>query len=141
MPPSCSRAIRSQSPWPTGRVLSIPATVTRIAGELDPKTRMMLAEIDLPNTRDTIIPGSYLQVTFKAPEQKNLSIPSEALVVRGGKYFVPVIADSTIHYQPVAVGSNDGVHVAIVSGITTGDVVGLNVSPEIQEGQKVRIQM
>ncbi len=121
--------------------VKIKASVTRIAGELDPKTRMMLAEIDLPNTTDPIIPGSYLQVTFQAPEQKNLSIPSEALVVRGGKYFVPVIIDSAIHYQPIVVDNNNGVRVTITSGINIGDVVGISVSPELQEGQKVRVQM
>ena len=120
--------------------VKIKASVTRIAGELDPKTRMMLAEIDLPNTQDPIIPGSYLQVTFQAPEQKNLTIPSEALVVRGGKYFVPVIVDSTIHYQPITVADNNGVRVSVTSGIKMGDVVGISVSPELAEGQKIRVQ-
>jgi membrane fusion protein (multidrug efflux system) len=121
--------------------LKIAASVTRIAGELDPKTRMMLTEIDLPNVKDAIIPGSYLQVSFQAPEQKNLTIPSEALVVRGGKYFVPVINNNTIHYQPVTVDNNNGVRVSILSGINTGDVVGISVSPEVAEGQNVRVQL
>lgn len=121
--------------------MKIKASVTRVAGELDPKTRMMLAEIDLPNTEDPIIPGSYLQVTFPAPEQKNLSVPSEALVIRGGKYFVPLISkDSTIHYQPVVIDNNDGVRVSVVNGVQQGDLVGISVSAELPEGQKVRIQ-
>ena len=122
--------------------MKVQASVTRIAGELDPKTRMMLVEIDLPNTNNEIIPGSYLQVTFKAPEKKNLTMPSEALVIRGGKPFVPLIGpDSVLHYRPVVVENNDGVHVSVVSGIQTGDMVGISVSPELNEGQKVRIQM
>ncbi len=121
--------------------MKIKAGITRIAGELDPKTRMMLAEIDLPNTKDPIIPGSYLQVTFQAPVQKNISIPSEALVVRGGKYFAPVIVNGTIHYQPIQVDNNNGVKVSILNGINKGDTVGVNVSPELAEGQKVRVQM
>jgi RND family efflux transporter MFP subunit len=122
--------------------MKIKATVTRIAGELDPKTRMMLVEIDLPNKGDSIIPGSYLQVNFQAPAQKNLSIPSEAMVIRGGKYFVPVIgADSILHYNPVTIGANDGVHTSILSGISTGDIIGVNVSPELPDGQKVRPQL
>ena len=120
--------------------VKIKAGITRVAGELDPKTRMMLAEIDLPNTENPIIPGSYLQVTFQAQAQENLTIPSEALVVRGGKYFVPLItADKTIHYQPIVVKSNDGVHVSVLSGINKGDVIGISVSPELPEGQKVRL--
>lgn len=120
--------------------LKIKASITRIAGELDPKTRMMLAEIDLRND-DNIIPGSYLQVTFKAPETKFLTIPSEAVVIRGGKFFVPVInSSSELHYQPVVINSNDGIHAAIASGINVGDIVGVNVSPELADGQKVSVQ-
>jgi membrane fusion protein, multidrug efflux system len=117
------------------------ATVTRVAGELDPKTRMMLAEIDVTNDKRELIPGSYLQVNLQTPDQQTLAIPSEALVVRGGKYFVPMI-DSIhqLHYQPVSVGKNDGAFVSILSGVKKGDVIGLNVSPELKENQKVKLQ-
>jgi len=122
--------------------VKINATVTRIAGELDPKTRMMLVEIDLPNKDDNIIPGSYLQVSFQPPVKKDLTVPSEAVVIRGGNYFIPLIGtDSTIHYQPVTLGTNDGVHTAILSGINKGDIIGVNVSAELPEGQKVRVQL
>jgi membrane fusion protein (multidrug efflux system) len=117
------------------------ARVTRIAGELDPKTRMMLVEIDVANAKRELIPGSYLQVTVPAPDQKTMAIPAEALVVRGGKYFVPMV-DSLhqLHYQPVTIGKNDGTFVTIVSGIQKGDLIGLNVSPELAENQKVKLQ-
>ncbi len=118
------------------------ATVTRIAGELDPKTRMMLAEIDLSNKDNSIIPGSYLQVSFKALPKKFLTIPSEALVVKGGKFFVAMISSSNeLHYKPVEINKNDGVHVSIISGISDGDLIGLNLSPELSEGQKVNVQL
>ena len=117
------------------------ATVTRVAGELDPKTRMMLAEIDVTNDRRDLIPGSYLQVNLQTPHQQTLAIPSEALVVRGGKYFVPRIDSAhQLHYQPVTVGKNDGAFVSILGGIQRGDVIGLNVSPELKENQKVKLQ-
>ncbi|MDR3713713.1 MAG: efflux RND transporter periplasmic adaptor subunit [Puia sp.] len=122
--------------------LQIKAKISRISGELDPKTRMMLVEIDIPNAKREIIPGSYLQVTLPQQEKKNLSIPSEALVIRSGKYFVPVLDSlSQLHYRPVIVGKNDGANVTILNGIQNGDVVGLNVSPELPENQKVKVQL
>jgi multidrug efflux pump subunit AcrA (membrane-fusion protein) len=39
--------------------------VTRIAGALDPATRTMRVEIDLPNPNQTLRPGMYAQVTLK----------------------------------------------------------------------------
>jgi multidrug efflux pump subunit AcrA (membrane-fusion protein) len=43
---------------------TIHGTVTRIAAALDPATRTMRAEIDLPNPNETLRPGMYAQVTL-----------------------------------------------------------------------------
>lgn len=116
------------------------AAITRIAGELDPKTRMMLVEIDIPNKDNSIIPGSYVQVTLSAPKSDKLVIPSTALVIRRNKYYVAVIdKDSTIHYHPIVAGNNDGTNLAITSGVSAGDVVALNVGDNLNEGEKVRV--
>ncbi len=121
--------------------VKISATITRISGELDPKTRMELVEIDLANKDNAIIPGSYVQVTLQAPKSDKLTLPSEALVVRKAGYYIAVIdKDSTIHYRPIVAGNNDGVQLAVVSGVSAGDVVALNVGDNLTEGQKVRIQ-
>jgi len=122
--------------------LKIPASITRISGELDPKTRMMLVELDLPNKDETIIPGSYVQVHLDKAIGNDLSVPSEALIIRGKSYFIPVIGmDSAIHYQPVTIANNDGVHATVLSGIQKGELIGINISPSVSEGQKVRIQL
>jgi multidrug efflux pump subunit AcrA (membrane-fusion protein) len=46
---------------------TITASVTRIATALDPSTRTMRVEIDLPNPEEKLLPGMYAQVTFSAP--------------------------------------------------------------------------
>jgi membrane fusion protein, multidrug efflux system len=121
--------------------VKIKAAITRIAGELDPKTRMMLTEIDLSNTNNQIIPGSYVQVHILSPAKSQLEIPREALVVRDGKYFVCMIgADTTIHSQQVKIGANSGDKITILEGITETEALALNVGAQLAEGQKVRIQ-
>ena len=47
--------------------LVITATVTRISMSLDPATRTMRAEIDLPNAEEKLRPGMYAQVTLTLP--------------------------------------------------------------------------
>jgi RND family efflux transporter MFP subunit len=47
---------------PTGQTLH--NTVTRVAGALDPTTRTMRVEIDLPNPDESLLPGMYAQVTL-----------------------------------------------------------------------------
>lgn len=123
--------------------VNIKATITRISGELDPKTRMELVEVDLPNRENAIIPGSYVNVSLKLPTagSGHLQVPAEALVIKDKKTFVPVIqADSTIVYKPVKAGDNDGVNVTILDGIQSGDLIGLNIGAGYNNGQKVRVQ-
>jgi multidrug efflux pump subunit AcrA (membrane-fusion protein) len=50
---------------PTGQ--TVRNTVTRIAGALDPTTRTMRIEIDLPNSDELLLPGMYAQVTLSSP--------------------------------------------------------------------------
>lgn len=49
---------------PTG--ITVHGTVTRIATALDPGTRTMRVEIDLPNPGEDLLPGMYAQVTLGA---------------------------------------------------------------------------
>ncbi|HTJ10572.1 MAG TPA: efflux RND transporter periplasmic adaptor subunit [Dinghuibacter sp.] len=122
--------------------VNIKASITRISGELDPKTRMELVEVDLSNQDDIIIPGSYVNVLLKMPTASNghPQVPSEALVIKDKMTTVPVIQpDSTLVYKPVKVGDNDGVHATILDGIQNGDVIGVNVGAGYNNGQKVRI--
>lgn len=121
--------------------VKIKASITRIAGELDPKTRMMLTEIDLVNKENTVIPGSYVQVHILSPETPYLEIPREALVIKEGKYFIIRVGkDSTIHSQPVKIGTNAGDKVTILDGITEEELLALNVGLRLEDGQKVRFQ-
>ena len=122
----------------------IKGSISRISGELDPKTRMMLVEIDLPNKGGQVIPGSYVNVTIQQPTADGnlLQVPSTAIVIKDGKYTIPVIqADSTLRYQLVKVGDNDGTKVTILDGIRKGDVIGLNVGTSYDNGQKVRVKL
>lgn len=119
--------------------LSIKAKILRLAGELDPRTRMMLAEIDLPNTENVIIPGSYVQVHIQGPETSQKEIPSDALIIRKDKFFVSLIKpDNTLHFQEIKIGENTGVTVTVLSGLKDSDRVALHVGADLAEGQKVR---
>ncbi|MHA4812316.1 efflux RND transporter periplasmic adaptor subunit [Flavitalea flava] len=118
---------------------SIKAKVLRMAGELDPRTRMMLAEIDLPNTKDAIIPGSYVQVHIQGPATSRLQIPSDALVLRKEKYFVALVRpDNTLHFQEIGLGENTGVTATVMSGLQESDRVAVHVGEDLTEGQQVR---
>jgi membrane fusion protein, multidrug efflux system len=119
--------------------VKIAASVTRIAGELDPRTRMMLTEIDLSNADHVVIPGSFVQVIIESPSAPLLQIPREALVIQSGKYFVTrIMEDNTIHFQPIKIGDNTGDQIVVLNGLSEGQRVALNVGNKVEEGQKIR---
>jgi len=50
--------------------VTVHGTVTRIATALDPATRTMRVEIDLPNPGEKLLPGMYAQVTLGPEPQR-----------------------------------------------------------------------
>lgn len=119
----------------------IAATVTRISGELDPKTRMMLTEIDLDNKDSKVIPGSFVQVKIQSPGEPRLQIPREALVIKEGKYFVALTTkENTLHFQSIKIGDNTGDKITVLEGISDTDTIALNVGDSLEEGQKVVVK-
>lgn len=117
----------------------IKATVTRSSGELDPRTRMKTIEIDVDNSGNTLLSGSFVQITMQVPVPSFPQIPSAALITKKGKFFVPVISkDSKLSFKEVRVAETDGKVVRIKDGIDVGEVVGLSVGSTIADGSKVR---
>jgi membrane fusion protein (multidrug efflux system) len=121
--------------------LHLNASVTRISGQLDTRTRTMLTEIDFNNTSDVILPGSFVQVSLRVHQAGSgeLEIPAESLVMRNEKPFVAVVRpDNTIAFRPVVIGVDEGPHVRIVSGLQKGERIALNLGESLAEGSHIR---
>ena len=118
----------------------IQAKVARASGELDPKTRTLVTELDLDNADAALLPGSFVQVSLKTKTQRYAEIPATALVTRGSKTFVAVLQkDDTIRFKPVTVVDHDGQFVRLRDGVAKGDRIALNAGDAVAEGGKVRI--
>jgi multidrug efflux pump subunit AcrA (membrane-fusion protein) len=63
---------------------TIKGAVTRIANALDPSTRTMRVEIDLPNSDEKLQPGMYARVTFAIAPSKNGVAKPYWLIDNGG---------------------------------------------------------
>jgi len=112
--------------------------VSRRSDELDPRTRMMLVEVDLDNKDGLIVPGSFVTVmlTFATPPE--IIIPVEALILSGGKASVFVVDGDTVHARPVTVSDNDGTIVRLARGLRVGELVALNLGENVADGSKVQ---
>jgi len=119
--------------------IKVAASITRFSGALDERTRMLLAEIDIDNEKNTVVAGSYVQVSFKVQAPRYLEIPVEGLVLRQAKEVVPVVTSShTVTYKPVVLADNDGQHVRVIDGLQEGDWVALNLGNSADEGSAVQ---
>ena len=122
-----------------GSADTLHAKITRMTGELDARTRMMLAEIEYNNANNQILAGSFLKVLIHLPAQEFISIPAQALVVKGDKYFAPIIKDNHVYYRPIKIGAGDGLQYRVYSGLNEGDVVALNVGNSLIDSSLVKV--
>ncbi|HEY2827504.1 MAG TPA: efflux RND transporter periplasmic adaptor subunit, partial [Pirellulales bacterium] len=112
--------------------------VTRTANAIDPNTRTLLTQIDVPNPDDALRPGMYLQVTFKTNQSSHLVlIPSAALYTRSdGQQEVAILnSENTVHYQKVQLGRDFGAEVEVVAGLEGGENIIVHPGDALEEGQ------
>ena len=65
---------------------TVEGKVTRISWALDPKTRTLRVEIDIPNPGGTLRPGLYAYATVIVEEHPDvLTVPATAVVEREGQ--------------------------------------------------------
>jgi RND family efflux transporter MFP subunit len=103
----------------------ITGKVTRFAGRLDPATRNMRTEIDVPNPGGALYPGMYAQVSLETELHQNvLTLPVSAVGTDPNGRFVYVVRQGKIVRQPIQIGMSEGGMVEVVGGLADNvDVV------------------
>lgn len=114
--------------------------VARTSASIDATTRTMQIEIALPNRDGTLLPGAFVQVALPLAASKSLSIPTNALMIRGDGIRVAVVGgDGRVHLRPVRIGRNYGEVVEVLDGVTGNEQLVLNPSDSLAEGDAVTI--
>jgi membrane fusion protein, multidrug efflux system len=116
------------------------ARISRISQSLDPRTRTMLSEIDLAQPPEGLYPGAFVQSRLPLHGPPRPLLPTEALLGRGGQLLVALVEDGKLHFQRVRLGVDDGAKVEVLDGLRGGEVVALNLGPEVPDGSPVRVQ-
>ncbi len=114
--------------------------IERIATALDPQSRTMKVEVDLPNPGYVIRPGMFGRVILSLGEEAAaLFLPAEALHqdAEGNKY-VTIVADGRVRMVRVETGLDDGGMIQ-VRGLRGDEDVVVGSSETLREGLRVRI--
>jgi len=116
-------------------------TVARTADSIDPTTRTLLTEVDVPNRDGRLLPGSYGELHFKpAINVAKLTVPVNAMLFRQEGPRVAVVGlDNKVQLRSIQIGRDYGTSLEILGGITAEDRIIINPADSLEEGQVVRI--
>lgn len=119
---------------------TVEGKVTRISWALDPKTRTVRVEIDIPNPGARLQPGLYAYATVIAEERTlALTLPLTAVASENGKDYCVVIVAGKAVRRPIQVGLNDGTRIEVVSGLAEGEAVAKANASSLVDGQSVEV--
>jgi RND family efflux transporter MFP subunit len=118
-----------------------PGTVTRIADALQPGTRTLLTEVDVPNPDRALPAGVYCTVELKIPRKTpSLIVPAAAIVFNADGLSVMVVEDGVARVRRVTESRDFGTTVELSAGVKDGDQVILNPPVDLTDGHKVTIR-
>jgi multidrug efflux system membrane fusion protein len=116
-------------------------TVVRTADAIDPATRTLNTEVDVPNKDGKLLPGSFGQVHFATGTSvPRITIPVNAMLFRAeGPQVAVVDKESTVQLRPITIGRDFGATLEILGGLDVDDQVIINPSDSLETGQKVHV--
>lgn len=116
------------------------ATIVRTATALDPATRTLHTELELPNPDGSLLPGTFVQVVFAhGKERPHPRIPAAVLIAGPeGTQVVSVGADGIVHFIPITIGRDFGAELEVSAGLTGTERLILTPSDDLREGQRVQ---
>jgi RND family efflux transporter MFP subunit len=117
------------------------ATIARTAEAIDPATRTLLTEVDVPNKDGKLLPGSFGEVHFAVGSNgTKVTIPVNSMLFRAqGPQAAVVGADNVVHLVPISIGRDYGATIEILGGVKPGDKVVLNPPDSLEDGAHVHI--
>ena len=116
--------------------------VTRTAGALDPTSRTLLTEVEIPNHDGALFVGMYAQVKFTLANQgAPIIIPDSAFVFRPEGPLVAVVTnENKIHWQKIDVGRDFGNDLEVLKGLEENTRVVVNPTDDLTEGLDVDVK-
>ncbi|WGL60432.1 efflux RND transporter periplasmic adaptor subunit [Pigmentibacter sp. JX0631] len=123
----------------TADSIKIEGFISRVTDNLDPKTKMMLAEIDITNENKKILSGSFVKVLIFTKTQVNYILPVECLIIQNDKKFIASIDEkSKAKFKEINVTSNDGKNIFFTGEISEDEYFILTPTINLKEGNQVQ---
>lgn len=115
-------------------------SITRTTEALDPATRTLLVEIDMPNKERQLQAGTFVSATLSLRQHPNALVIPPAAIVTGGsdkEKSVFVVEQGTARLASVKTDLDDGVWVEVVEGVTEDQDIVVVGKAGLKDGQAV----
>jgi RND family efflux transporter MFP subunit len=118
-----------------------PGTVARTADAIDPATRTLLTEVDVPNHDGHLLRGSFGELHFSVKiNARKITVPVNAMLFRQEGPRVAVVgADNKVQLRAISIGKDYGATLEILDGIGVDDRVIINPADSLEDGQTVNV--
>src|ERR1700751_4875922 len=118
---------------------AFPGKVTRIADAIQPGSRTLLTEIDIPNPDGALTPGIYCTIELHIPRKTpSFTVSADAIIFNQAGLQVAVVEDGVVHLRKVGVVRDLGRQILVNAGVRRGDQVILNPVVDLAEGTRVK---
>jgi RND family efflux transporter MFP subunit len=119
---------------------AFPGTVARTASAIDPATRTLRIEVDVPNASGELVAGMYGQARLNITrEHPTLIIPSSALESGSDGERVATVENDAIKLVRVTLGRDYGAEVEVLTGLAPSDRIVKNPGT-LADGMRVSVR-
>jgi RND family efflux transporter MFP subunit len=117
-----------------------PGKVTRTAGALDPASRTLRTEVDVPNPKGELLAGMFVDVSLDvAVTHQVVRVPSSAIIADSRGVHVAVVDGAgKVHLVTVTTGLDNGTTVELVAGLSGGEQVIAAPPGGVTDGMQVQ---
>ena len=119
---------------------SFSGTITRSTLALDPSTRSLLVEVDLPNSDHALRPGTFAEMVIALRESPNaLVLPPQAVNSNAKGKSVFTVAQGKATAVPIRTGITDGQWIEIAEGLRGDEDVVVVGKRQLLDQSPVRV--
>jgi membrane fusion protein, multidrug efflux system len=116
-------------------------TVARTADAIDPTTRTLLTEVDVPNKDGRLLRGSFGEVHFTPKiDAEKVTVPVNSMLFRQEGAQVAVVGpNNKVELRPITIGRDYGTTLEVLGGVTVQDRIIINPGDSLENGQTVNV--
>ncbi len=123
---------------------SFTGKIVRVSDNIDPQTRTMYTEIDVPNPKYKLVPGMYTTVEIPLQTAQNvLTVPIQAVQASGEDQGIVLVvnSDNKIERRDVNLGLQSATYAEVVSGLKENEMVLFGEQSQYKQGELITPQI